>query len=83
MAERFQFHHRQQAELMADYMVELQELALHWQFGAYLLEALRDQLVCEMLSVTQQKCLLEEHDLTFNQALVIAQSIKTDDRNTH
>ena len=42
MAERFLFHCRQQptGESVADYMAELQKLALHCQFGDYLMEAL-------------------------------------------
>ena len=76
MAERFHFHRRQQAvgENVADYVAALRRLAMHCQFGAYLLEALRDRLVCGLRSEEQQKRLLAEHNLTFDKALAIAQS---------
>ena len=39
---------------MVPYLAELQKLALHCQFGAYLMEALRERLVCGLQSETQQ-----------------------------
>ena len=85
MDERFQFHRHQQAprELVVHYLAELPKLALHCQSGAYLMEALRECLVCGLQSETQQKHLLAEHDLTFNRALAIAQSMEAADRDTH
>ena len=68
---------------MADYVAELRKLALHCQFGPYLMEALRDRLVCGLRSETQQKCLLAEHELTFDRVLAIAQSMEAADRDSH
>ena len=68
---------------MADYVAELRELALHCQFGCYLMEALRDWLVCVLRNETQQKCLLAEHELTFDRALAITQSMESADRDAH
>ena len=85
IAERFHFHCRQQAagESVANYVAELRKLALHCQFGPYLMEALRDRLVCGLRSETQQKRLLAEHELTFYRALAIAQSMEAADRDAH
>ena len=58
MAEWFHYHRRQQA--MADYVAELQKLALCCQLGACLMKALRDRLVCELMNETKQKLLLAE-----------------------
>ena len=85
IAERIHFHRRQQAagELVANYVAELCKLALHCQFGPYLMEVLTDQLVCGLRSETQQKRLLAEHELTFDRALAIAQSMEAADRDAH
>ena len=85
MAERFHFHQCQQAtgESVADYVAELRKLALHCQFRAYLMEALRDRLVCGLRNETQQKRLLAEHNLTFDRALAIAHSMEAAERDAH
>ena len=68
---------------MADYVAELCKLALHCQFGPYLMEALTDRLVCGLRSETQQKRFLAEHELTFDRALAIVQSMEAADRDAH
>ena len=85
IAERIHFHCRQQGagESVADYVAELCKLALHCQFGPYLMEVLTDRLVCGLRSETQQKRLLAEHELTFDRALAIAQSMEAADRDAH
>ena len=52
---------------------ELRRLSIHCEFGDYLEQALRDRLVCGLLSQSTQKKLLAEADLTLAQALSIAQ----------
>ena len=54
VAERFYFHKRSQGptESIADYVAELRRLAKTCQFGTFLEEALRDQLVCGVRSLT-------------------------------
>ncbi len=57
IAERFNFHRRQQEkdETVAQYVAELRKLTL---FGSYLGEAPRDCFVCGLRSETVQKKLL-------------------------
>ena len=53
IAERFRFHHRDQkeGETLVQYLAQLQKLTEHCEFQNNLEEALRDRLVCGMLSV--------------------------------
>ena len=76
ISERFNFHHRQQGktETVAQYVAELRKLSVHCQFGAYLEEALRDRFVCGLRSEAVQKKLLTKEDLTFTDAIHIAQA---------
>ena len=48
IAERFQFHRRNQApnETVAEHEAELRQLVTHCAFGDYLSEAIRDRMVC-------------------------------------
>ena len=48
IAERFQFHCRNQAvgETVAEYEAELHKLATHCAFGDYVSEAISDCIVC-------------------------------------
>ena len=52
IAERFQFHHRNQAvgEIVAEYEAELCKLATHCVFGDYLSEVIHYRIVCELCS---------------------------------
>jgi hypothetical protein len=74
IAERFQFHKRNQGETetVSEYMAELRRLASKCQFGDYLEEALRDRLVCGLQSGAVQKKLLEVNDLTVHKAYEVA-----------
>jgi len=78
IAERFNFHRRQQAkgESVAEYISELRKLTLHCEFGSYLNEALRDRFVCGLRSEATQKKLLAEAELTLQKAVKIAQSME-------
>ena len=79
IAERFQFHRRNQAvgESVAEYVAGLRLLTRHCEFGAYLDDALRDRFVCGLRSETIQKKLLTETDLTFQRAVEIARTMET------
>ena len=79
IAERFQFHRRNQAvgESVAEYVAGLRLLTRHCEFGAYLDDALRDRFVCGLRSETIQKKLLTETDLTFQRAVEIAHTMET------
>ena len=84
IAERFQFHRRNQeaGESVAEYEAELRRLAANCKFGDHLTQAIRDRLVCGLRSEGTQKRLLAEADLNLAKALEIAQSMEAADRNT-
>ena len=79
IAERFQFHRRNQAvgESVNEYVAELRRLTKHCEFGAYLDDALRDRFVCGLRSETIQKKLLTETDLSFQRAVDIAHTMES------
>ena len=76
ISERFNFHRRQQerTETVAQHVAELRKLAVHCQFGPYLEEAPRDRFVCGLRSEAVQKKLLAREDLSFQDAIRIAQA---------
>ena len=66
---------------MAMYVAELRRLATHCAFEAYLEEALRDRLVCDLRSESTQKRLLSEANLTLPRAVEVAQSMEVAHKN--
>ena len=58
-------------------MAELRRLAEHCEFGAGLLDALRDRLVCGLDNESTQKRQLTKRDLTLDMAYDIAVSMET------
>jgi len=83
IAERFQFHRRNQAanETVTEYEAELRRLATHCAFGDYLSEAIRDRIVCGLRNESIQKRLLAETELTLKKTMEIAQGMEAADRN--
>ena len=83
IAERFNFHRRNQApdESITEYVAELRKLAASCKFGGNLEESLRDRFVCGLRSEITQKQLLTEADLTFKHAVEIAKASKQPKRN--
>jgi hypothetical protein len=79
IAERFRFHRRNQrpGEAISDYCVAIQKLSEHCQFGTTLNDALRDRLVCGLVSEQTQRKLLVEADLTYDRAKAIALAAET------
>lgn len=75
IAERFNFHRGQQgrSEVVVQFVAELRRLTVHCEFGRYLEEALWDCFVCGLRSEAVHKKLTKP-DLTFQQAIAIAQS---------
>ena len=71
--ERFKFHQRTQkdGEAIATFAAELRRLASTCNFGEFLSEALRDQLVCGIRSSSTQRKLLSE-ERSFEQAMQMA-----------
>ena len=84
IAERFKFHCRNQGEneSVAQYLAELRKLSENCQFGEYLEQALRDRLVCGLVSEKIQQRLLSEAELSLKKAFKIAQSMETAHRET-
>ena len=78
IAERFKFHRRNQleSESVAQFIVELEQLALKCEFGVFLEEALRDRLVCGLKNIQIRKKLLAERELIFKKAFETAQSME-------
>ena len=78
IAERFQFHcwNQKEGETMAQYLVELHKSTEHCDFRDNLDEALRDRLVCGIVSVPIQKRLLAEKELDLKKAMEIAQGME-------
>jgi len=84
ITERFHSYRRNQepGESIADYVAELRRLSMHCDFeAAQLEEALRDLLVCSLRNETCQRRLLTKSDLTFQEALKIAQSMEAAETN--
>ncbi|XP_065888558.1 uncharacterized protein [Dysidea avara] len=83
IAERFQFHRRNQAanESVPEYEAKLRRLATHCAFGNYLEEAIRDHIVCGLCNESIQKRLLAEAELTLTKTLDIAKGMEAADHN--
>ena len=78
---RFNFNTRSRkpTETIADYIAALRELALNCSFGSKerLEEMLRDRLICGVNHHGIQRKLLSEGDLSYKDALALAQSIES------
>ena len=80
MVHRFNFNTRvrKSSESIAEYIAALRELARNCNFGTteILEEMLRDRLVCGVNHQGMQRKLLSEGDISYADALVLAQSIE-------
>ena len=76
--QRYKFHTRERGplELIANYVAELKSIIGLCGFQDTLPEMLRDRLVCGANDGRIQHALLQEHNLTIERALKIAQSIE-------
>ncbi|XP_069105158.1 uncharacterized protein [Argopecten irradians] len=83
IAERFKFHSRKQqvGESVSDYVVSLKKLAKDCDFQDFLNQALRDRLVCGLMSEVIQKKLLAEKDLDLAKATEIALAVEMATKN--
>ena len=75
IAHRFHFYrwNKRNEEAICVYVDELKCLANHCSFREFLTDALRDRLVCGLQEESTQRRLLTEANLTFVQAVQIAQ----------
>ncbi|XP_050344615.1 uncharacterized protein LOC126769742 [Nymphalis io] len=84
LAERFKFRQRIQinGESISEYTAELKKMSKTCEFGSWLEESLRDQLVCGLSSdVIRQRIFAEEH-LDFKKAYQLAVNMEAAERNT-
>ena len=78
---RFNSRNRRAGESAATYIVELQHLAEHCEFGSMLSEMLRDRLVCGVEEPKIQRHLLAEPNLSFDKAFELALASESADKN--
>ena len=81
IVKRFEFNTRRPKSI-AVYVAELRKLAEYCEYGATLSDMLRDRLVCGILDRTVQRRLLQQHDLTFDNALEIALASETAEKDS-
>ena len=84
IAERFQFHKRNQevGESVAEYDAALRKLAVNCKFGTVLQETLRDRFVCGLRHEAIQRRLLSETALTYAKAIETARAMEAADEDT-
>ncbi|XP_061723525.1 uncharacterized protein K02A2.6-like [Cydia pomonella] len=77
LAERYKFRHRKQAtnESIAEYVAILKRMSKTCEFGLWLEESLRDQLVCGLSSEMIRQRLFAEENLDFAKAYSLAVSL--------
>ena len=78
---RFNSRSRKPGESVAAYVAELRRLAEFWNDGPTLDKMLRDRLVWGIGDESIQRKLLQEKDLTLQQAVTLAQGSETAARN--
>lgn len=78
VAERFKFHCRKQqvGELLRDFVVDLKKLAVSCNYGTFLNDALRDQLIYGLHDSVVKKRLLSEKKLNFEDAVKLASDLE-------
>ncbi|KAG6439336.1 hypothetical protein O3G_MSEX000687 [Manduca sexta] len=83
LAERYVYRQRKQKqeETVAEYVAELKKLSKGCEFGKWLEESLRDQLVCGLRSEVVRQRLFTEENLTFEKALALAIAIEAAEKN--
>lgn len=84
IVERFAFYSRSQgeSESVTEFEAELRKLALYCGFDNFLVQALRDRLVCGLKDPAIQRRLLAESDLTLQKAMDIAVSMEVAEKST-
>ncbi|XP_061704165.1 uncharacterized protein K02A2.6-like [Cydia pomonella] len=83
LAERYKFRQRKQSssESVAEYVAVLKKMSITCEFGTWLEESLRDQLVCGMHSETIRQRLFTEEGLDFGKAYKLAVSMEAAERD--
>ncbi|XP_047992906.1 uncharacterized protein LOC125231471 [Leguminivora glycinivorella] len=83
LAERYKFRQRKQLkhESIADFIADLQRLTKYCDFGTWLDDSLRDQLVCGLYNETIRLRLFTEKDLKFAKAKDLAIALEAAEVN--
>ncbi|XP_062522706.1 uncharacterized protein LOC134197403 [Corticium candelabrum] len=79
---RFNSCNRKEGESVVDFVTELRRLSTDCVFGDTLSDMLRDRLVCGINEEKTRRRLLQEVNLTFEDALRIARVMETAARNS-
>ncbi|KAM3955701.1 uncharacterized protein ACR2FA_010382 [Aphomia sociella] len=79
LAERYKFHHKKQNtnEKIMEYIADLKKMSRTCDFGKWLDESLRDQLVCGLASEVIRQRLFAEDKLDFNKACRLALNMES------
>ncbi|CAK1578752.1 unnamed protein product [Parnassius mnemosyne] len=83
LAERYKFRHRKQksCETIAEYAAILKRMSKSCEFGQWLEESLRDQLVCGILSETIRQRLFAEGTLEYGKAYSLAVNMEAAEKD--
>lgn len=83
LAERYKFRHRKQnqGEGIAEYVAVLKRMSKSCEFGSWLTESLRDQLVCGIISDVIRQRLFAEQELDFIKAYNLAVSMEAAEKD--
>lgn len=78
ISERYKFYKRnqEQGETVSQYVVAIKHLAATCDFKTFLNDALRDRFVSGIISTRIQKKLLEQEEMSFEDAVRIAQNVE-------
>lgn len=83
LAERYKFRHRTQKdnESISEYIAVLKKMSKTCEFGSWLEESLRDQLVCGLRSETIRQRLFAESVLAYTRAYSLAISMEAAEKD--
>ncbi|XP_063892717.1 uncharacterized protein LOC135117411 [Helicoverpa armigera] len=83
LAERYKFRHRKQkeGETISEYVAVLKKMSKTCEFGSWLEESLRDQLVCGIASENIRQRLFAESKLDFAKAYKLASSMESAEKD--
>lgn len=72
---------QQEGESVSDYVASLKKLSERCEFGTFLNDLLRDRIVCGKNDKQIQTRLLEEHNLTLESVVTLAQGVESAKRD--
>jgi hypothetical protein len=82
LSERYKFRHRKQNnETISEYVAVLKKMSKTCEFGSWLEDSLRDQLVCGISSETIRQRLFTEDQIDFRRAYALAVSMEAAEKD--